>query len=267
MDFFRELEDILYKQTPSEKIQSFRLFYDLLQSGDISWNHESDVKPVGDPSYLGFCRITSPADVPARSDMSTDKGRAGMLHAIAHIEYNAIDLALDAAYRFRKLESEYYHDWVEVAKEEVDHFMMLRDLLRKTGYDYGDFPVHDSLHVTAKRTQDFVSRMAVVPRFLEANGLDANPRIMKKFESRPSSFSKDALKALGVILEDEIGHVRRGDRWFRHACEKSGISTDVYFDIVESVFPGATRKRSRINVEARRKAGFSEEELIRLQNF
>ncbi len=265
MNLFLEIEALLQISNPADKISSFRAFYEKWKSGSVAHhNHDSPVVEFTEPSYSQYCKVVNPADVPVRNNLSTVEGQSRMLHAIAHIEYSAIDLALDAAYRFRNLPEKYYTDWLEVAREEVDHFEMICSLLEKTGVEYGHYPVHASLHEAARKTPDLLKRMAVVPRYLEANGLDANPKIMAKISRVSSPYVNDILKALHVILEDEIDHVRKGDHWFRHACTQKNISTDVYFDVVDSVFPGGSRSRGSINREARIRAGFSEDELRKI---
>jgi uncharacterized ferritin-like protein (DUF455 family) len=140
-----------------------------------------------------------------------------LLHAVAHIEFNAINLALDALWRFPDLPAQYYRDWLRIAVEEALHFRLVCDHLRRLDcHDYGDHDAHDGLWAMAERTAgDFVARMALVPRTLEARGLDATPAIQARLASAGDS---KAVEILDIILRDEIGHVAIGDVWYRWAC-------------------------------------------------
>jgi uncharacterized ferritin-like protein (DUF455 family) len=145
---------------------------------------------------------------------------------------------------------------------------MIEKIMEKVGYKYGDFEVHTNLFEAMKKTTTLVERMAIVPRYLEANGLDQNPKIMKKLESNPDAINFEILNALNVILDEEISHVSKGDKWFKYACEKKSLNVEkTYLDLLEKYYPGSTNgKKSDMNFEARKKAGFSCEELKRLAN-
>lgn len=195
--------------------------------------------------------------IPQRSPKSAE-GRARLLHAITHIEFTAINLALDHAARFRDLPEAYYGDWIEVAAEEAEHFALLRERLRAIGHDYGDFPAHASLWEMAEKTaHDPLARMALVPRLLEARGLDATPPIQKKLEEAGDDASA---RALDIILRDEIGHVGLGDRWFRYLCEQRQLSPESTYREFLATYQ-APRLQAPINRDARRQAGFSDDEL------
>ena len=177
-----------------------------------------------------------------------------------HIEYSAIDLALDACYRFRNMPKEYYKDWMIVAEDEIRHFKMINSLLEKTGYKYGDFPVHDSLFEASQKTNNLLSRMAIIPRWYEANGLDANEKIIKKLQKTDDEFAKEVIEALKIILKEEIPHVQKGDKWFKFECKRQNLDPlKTYFDIVDNFFKDW--KKKDLNVKARLKAGFSCNEL------
>lgn len=264
MEFFQSLQNVLEAKAPDLKFDLFADFYEEYRSGR-SFKERDHVAPDYEtPSYNSCLNVVPPSQVPQRKNPSDREGRISLLHSIAHIEYSAVDLALDAALRFKGLPDSFYDDWVETAREEIDHFRMVQKLLQELGSTYGDLPVHSGLFMVSMRTKDLMSRMAVVPRYLEAGGLDANSRIMKKFQEMTDPMGRDILKALQVILDEEIDHVRRGDRWFTHACSEEGVSKSVYFDIVQKIFGNNFRQKSYMNVEARRKAGFSEEEIARL---
>jgi uncharacterized ferritin-like protein (DUF455 family) len=196
-------------------------------------------------------------DVPNRNP-GTPEGRARLLHAIVHIEFSAINLALDHAARFRGLPQAYYADWIGVAAEEAEHFALLRTRLQSLGYDYGDFPAHAGLwDMAEKTTDDALVRMALVPRLLEARGLDATPPIQMKLEQVGDHASA---RVLDIILRDEIGHVGLGDRWFRHLCAERGLEPEsTYRDLLNRY--QAPWPQGKMNESARLAAGFSAGEL------
>ena len=217
------------------------------------------------PSYASKCRIVDPRELPARKDFDTNEGLATLIHAIVHIEYSAIDLALDAVYRFPEMPVAYKIDWLEVAHDEIRHYKMLSALLSETGYSYGDFPVHCGLFDAAEHTAGSVlDRMAIVPRYYEASGLDVNPQIIKKLENRKKNpLVKKLIEALDIIYEEEIVHVHKGDRWFKYLCEKDGLDESVYFEILER-YRLMNKHRPHINVDARKEAGFTCSEILKL---
>ncbi len=190
--------------------------------------------------------------------LSSEAGRATLIHAIAHIEFNAINLALDAVYRFRDMPNDYYTDWLQVASEEAYHFSLLRGRLQQMGYDYGEMPAHNGLWESCIKTEhDVMVRMALVPRVLEARGLDVTPSMMKKLQNVDDQQTVDILK---IILRDEIGHVRIGSRWFHYCCEQRHIEPDsTFIRLIEDYMDGFLR--GPFHQEARLQAGFSEQEL------
>ncbi len=262
MDFFRILHDILITDTPSDKIARFKAFYDAYLLDDVIFENEYEPIYFDSPSYAGFCQIVEPLAVPKRRNMAQRKGQIILLHAITHIEYSAIDLALDHAYRFTDMPRDYYDDWLKVADDEIRHFLMLEGLLNELDSSYGEVEVHDSLFEASQRTQSLLERMAVVPRFLEASGLDATPEILLKLERMPKTpFIEKIKAALEVIVDEEVDHVLKGDRWFSYACEQEGVETSVYFEIIEKYYPRSFPRKKMINVKARQEAGFSCDEL------
>ncbi len=262
MDFYQTLENILTTQHPSEKIAAFKAFYREYHSVNIHYNKKNEIIHFEEPSYSGFCTIVSPRDVPKRKNYASREGKIFLLHAIAHIEYSAIDLALDAAYRFHGLPKAYYDDWLKVADDEVRHFEMMETLLLELGSNYGSVDVHNALFEASQRTQTLLERMAVVPRYLEANGLDATPEILAKLERQPQDAMLEKIQdALAIILEEEVDHVLKGDQWFEYACQKEGVDKSVYFEIIEKYYPRAFQKRQSLNIPARQEAGFSCNEL------
>ncbi len=204
--------------------------------------------------------LVSPREVGKRS-MRTPEGRAALIHALAHIEFNAINLALDAVWRFADMPEQYYADWLKVAAEEAYHFELLNGYLLNMGYHYGDFDAHNSLWEMAERTKgDVLARMALVPRTMEARGLDASPPLRNKFVQIGDA---EAAGILDIILRDEIGHVAIGNYWFNWLCQQRGVEPIATYEALARQY-NAPAMRKPLNIEARRKAGFTEEELALL---
>jgi uncharacterized ferritin-like protein (DUF455 family) len=202
-----------------------------------------------------------PQQLPRRS-AHTAAGRAALMHAVAHIELNAIDLAADAAWRFPGLPERYYVDWLRIAGEEAQHFQLVRAHLQSMGWDYGDFDAHDGLWAMVERTRDdVVARMALVPRTLEARGLDATPPMQRRLAEAGDAA---AVAVLDVILRDEVGHVAVGNHWYRWLCKRDGLDPVAHYRELCRRHR-APRLRPPFNHEARRRAGFSDEELTGLE--
>lgn len=206
-------------------------------------------------------RLVPPARV-AQRPVGTLEGRAALLHSLAHIELNAVNLALDITWRFDGLPEDFYRDWLGVARDEAAHFGLLGRHLQTLGFAYGDFAAHDGLWEMARKTSgDLLARLALVPRTLEARGLDAAPLIRDKLRSAGDEAGAAILE---VILDDEIGHVAIGNRWFGWLCRARGLDPiGCYADLAERF--QAPRPRGPFNLAARRAAGFSDEELAALQ--
>ena len=217
--------------------------------------------PIGMPGRPARPRLVHPRDLPRRG-FGTDEGRAAFLHAVAHIEFNAIDLAWDAVYRFRGMPQAYYADWVQVAHDEARHFQMLRARLRDFGHDYGDFDAHNGLWEMAQKTaHDGLARMALVPRVLEARGLDVTPGMIDKLRALGDA---DTAAILEVILREEVGHVAAGSRWYRWHCERAGVEPRARFrELLRQYASGVLH--GPFNTQARLQAGFDPEELESLQ--
>jgi uncharacterized ferritin-like protein (DUF455 family) len=195
-----------------------------------------------------------------RRSMVTLEGRAMLVHALAHIEFNAVNLALDAIWRFPGMPAAYYTDWLRVANEEALHFSMLAAHLAILGHGYGDFPAHDSLWEMAEKTRDdIVARMALVPRTLEARGLDAIPPLRAKLAQ---AGDMAAARILDRIFEDEIGHVEIGNRWYGYLCHQRGLDPGTTYDELAARYKAPLLK-GPFNIEARRQAGFTDDELAR----
>jgi uncharacterized ferritin-like protein (DUF455 family) len=201
--------------------------------------------------------LVAPRELHHRS-LATVQGRATLIHAIAHIEFNAIDLALDAMGRFVDTPDEFVRDWAQVASEEALHFMLLRNHLQTLGYDYGDFPAHNGLWEMAEKTgNELLARLALVPRTLEARGLDVSPAMRDKLAQ---AGDHKAAEILDVILHDEVGHVAIGNKWFRYYCTQLEIDPIAAYAELSQAFDAPT-PRPPFNVEARLRAGFVAEEI------
>ena len=217
--------------------------------------------PTGLPGRPHRPALVDPAQVPRRSPFTVE-GRAALLHAVAHIEFNAINLALDAVWRFGAMPTAYYRDWWRVAAEEALHFTLLREHLHAMGHDYGDFDAHDGLWTMAERTADDpVARMALVPRTLEARGLDATPPMQARLARAGDT---GAVEILAIILRDEVGHVAIGNRWYRWLCRRAGYDPTTHYPLLARKH-GAPRLKGPFNLEARRRAGFTAGEIEGLE--
>ena len=204
--------------------------------------------------------LVAPTQLAHRS-VHTLEGRAALIHALAHIELNAIDLACDIVWRFHGLPELFYRQWVCVAREEALHFSLLREHLVAMGYDYGDFPAHNALWEMAEKTRhDVLARLALVPRTLEARGLDASPPIKAKLLE---AGDRRGGEIVDIILRDEIGHVAVGNHWYRWLCHERGLDPlRTYADLARRY--GAPRPKGPFNIGARRAAGFDEAEIAAL---
>jgi len=214
-------------------------------------------EPIAAPGRPERPELVHPSRVVARK-LTRAAGRAALLHALAHIEFNAINLAWDAVYRFRGLPPAYYGDWVRVADEEGRHFGLLRERLRSLGHDYGDYPAHDGLWEMACRTDhDVLVRMALVPRVLEARGLDVTPGMITRLQG---AGDLDSAGVLEIIFRDEIGHVEIGSRWYRYLCRQRALDPlETFRKLLDEYMHG--RVKNPLNDTARRQAGFDRDEL------
>lgn len=214
-------------------------------------------EPAGRPQ---FPTLVAPQDVPKRSPFTLD-GHCALMHAIAHIEFNAINLALDAVWRFPGLPVQFYLDWAGVAREEARHFTLVQHHLNSLGKKYGDYTAHEGLwSLCASTAHDPLARMALVPRTLEARGLDATPVIQDKLRRSNTAYAQDAVAILDVILAEEVGHVHLGNRWFHWLCQRDGVDPGSAFKRLSHIHR-APRPKRPLNLQARRMAGFTESEL------
>ncbi|AKZ26973.1 MULTISPECIES: ferritin-like domain-containing protein [Ralstonia solanacearum species complex] len=231
---------------------------------DSAWLADAPIvaPAAGIPGRPAAPVLVPPSEVPRRRAIDTPHGRAVLLHALAHIEFNAINLALDAVWRFAGMPVAFYRDWMRVAAEEATHFSLLSAHLATLDCRYGDHPAHDGLwQMTEKTAADPLARMALVPRTLEARGLDASPPIRAKLAA---AGDMAAAGILDIILRDEIGHVAVGNRWYRWLCERAGLDPlPTYRRLAEQY--GAPRLRGPFNLDARRQAGFDDDEIAALE--
>lgn len=251
----------LAETEPARKVAGVQALAQTLQSGTLKLNTQAILTaPANIPGLPAKPELVSPLAVKHRA-MHTVEGRAILLHALAHIEFNAINLALDAVWRFAGMPREFYADWLRVAEEEALHFSLLEAHLNRQGYAYGNFPAHNSLWEMAAKTQeDILARIALIPRTMEARGLDATPQVRAKFvQVRDTA----AVEILDIILHDEISHVAAGNRWFNWLCEQRGLEPVATYARLATEY-AAPKMRGPFNLQARRAAGFSEEELAAL---
>jgi uncharacterized ferritin-like protein (DUF455 family) len=248
--------EILGLVDPVTKAAQARELFTQLDVGDVDPDATFEAQQAL-PGRPTLPRLVPPKDVPTRSPFTLE-GRAALLHAVTHIEFNAINLALDAVWRFAGMPVAFYVDWLRVASEEALHFTLLREHLLTLGCDYGGFDAHDCLWTMTQRTaHDVTARMALVPRTLEARGLDAAPPMQAKLKR---AGDLRAVEILDVILRDEVGHVAIGNHWYRWLCARDGIDPVAYYAEL-TVRYQAPRLRPPFNTDARRAAGFTEAEI------
>lgn len=262
-NLFFLLEQALRATDADEKVEKTQFIWQLHLSGSLNVDKTDrlfDIPIAGRPNRPEVVEQT--ALKPRK--MSSDEGLAALLHAICHIEFNAINLALDAAWRFRTLPDAFHLDWLKVAFEETEHFVLMRNRLRAYGYDYGDFPAHGNLWEMAYKTAfDPLLRMALVPRVLEARGLDVTPGIRAKIAQRGDL---ETCAALDVIYRDEVGHVRIGNAWYQYLCRERGLEPVALFRQLLKQYDLFVF-RGYVNIQAREDAGFSRFELDLLEHF
>lgn len=261
---FQIAERCLMLENASEKVSATRQSAESWRNGEVELIRKGTPRELTDVGRPNKPVLVPPRKLPKRS-LATPKGHAALIHSIAHIEFNAINLAWDAVYRFRDMPRQYYDDWVRVADEEAYHFQLVRDHLNTLGYDYGDFDAHNGLwEMAVKTAHDPLVRMALVPRVLEARGLDVTPGIMERLREHGDH---EAVSVLEIILRDEVGHVEIGSRWFHYLCEQRNREPESTFRCLlkEYMKGGNQIGKGPLHRKARLAAGFSEEELNYLE--
>lgn len=246
---------------PLEKAQRTQQLYKAYSEAGLTLDSLVDINVPDIPGRPDKPELVAPRDLPRRRN-SKEHGVAPLIHAITHIEFNAINLGLDAVARFTDMPEQFYEDWLRVAFEESQHFLMLREHLNALGYDYGSFPAHSGMWDMAEKTHgDVLKRMALVPRVLEARGLDVTPAMMNKLRG---AGDHRAVEVLDVILREEIGHVTIGTHWFNYLCEQRNVDSFTTFkDLLENYFDGELR--GPFHVDARMQSGFTEQEMALLE--
>ncbi len=252
---FIEARDCLYESNLNKKIlQSEKIVHESKQGFELE--KTKTIEPCS-PGRPKLPKLVSPVNLPRRGFSNPIKHLA-MIHAIAHIEFNAINLAWDAIYRFQDMPRDYYIDWLKIAGEETKHFCLLRKYLNERRVEYGNYDAHDGLWKMAELSaKDVLDRMAVVPRVLEARGLDVTPAMISKFEDN-NGF--EIANILRVIYRDEIGHVSIGDKWFKTICEQRQLDASETFKRLLINYE-LTAFNGPVNRSARIEAGFSAKEL------
>ena len=259
---FDAARECLREPDPSRKMALTHAAAAAFARGELAVDDDAPPPlPIGAPGRPARPALVSPREL-AQRGLGRVEGRAAFLHAVAHIEFNAVNLAWDAAYRFRGMPAAYYADWVQVADDEARHFAMLSARLEALGFAYGDFPAHNGLWEMAEATAgSCLRRMALVPRVLEARGLDVTPGMIERLRHSGDSASADILE---VILREEVAHVGFGTRWFHWCCEREGLAPGREFiRLVRETSRGVLR--GPFNRPARAQAGFDDFEMAELE--
>jgi len=262
-NLFEEAQRCFLLTDPDEKIEATREVAHRYLAGKLDWQSRDTPIQYKAPGRLDKPQIVTPRKAPKRG-FNSPLQRARLLHALTHIELTAVNLAWDTIYRFREMPKAYYDDWAQTAIDEANHFIDLRTLMRQLDFDYGDFNVHDEIWNAAVQTSgDIMDRMAVVHRVLEARALDIVPQSIDRFTAIGEHASA---RALTTIANDEVAHVSAGSRWFRYRCEQEGLDADsTFFKLVKQYTKGYAK--GPFNLEIRREAGFSENELSLLESY
>jgi uncharacterized ferritin-like protein (DUF455 family) len=261
-NIFTIAERCLQRTDISEKLALTHQASFLLKNQQLSFQSNHDVLSINHTSFPAKPELLPPRDMPRRR-LNSEDGKAAFFHALAHIEFIAIYLAWDIIYRFRGLPDKFYQDWLCVADEETQHFALLREHLQATGVDYGDLPAHPGLWGHAEDTaDDILARLAIVPRCMEARGLDVTPAMIEKFKAMDD---RKSVSILSRILEDEIGHVAVGSYWFKFLCEQRSVNPEKkYQELIMKYYKG--KPKGPFNREMRIIAGFSNDEIDWLEN-
>lgn len=258
---FSEAARCLALQHAADKCAAVAGLFAAVRAGEFRWDWDTPIPAVESAGRPDRPELIDPSLVPRRR-LGSQAGRTALVHAIAHIEFNAINLALDAVCRFRGLPPGYYSDWLSVAADEARHFQLLQQRLQQLDAEYGDHPAHNGLWEMAEKTTDScLVRMALVPRVLEARGLDVTPAMMERLQAVGD---EETVAVLKIILDEEVGHVAIGSRWFSWCCEQEGKEPEsTFLHLLESRYSGTVR--GPFNIDARLTAGFSKAEMAALE--
>ena len=256
-NFFEQIKDVILCPQPTEKISLLTALKASLSGLSAVPKASAEIITIKLPGLPPELELVHPAQVPRRK-LNSIEGRIALIHAVCHIEYNAINLALDAIYRFQNMPLAYYTDWMRVAAEEASHFQMLSNRLQQLGSYYGAHSAHNGLWEMAVKTgHSVLHRMALVPRVLEARGLDVTPGMIERLISVADH---ETVALLKIILAEEVGHVEIGTRWYKHACVEAGVESQTTFIALLKEYDVHTGK-GPLHVVARKQAGFSQMEL------
>jgi len=260
-ELYQRIEAAILTSDARHKCALTVQLHDEWKQGLLNRSAGSAILPIDDPGRPQQPELVDPRKLERRS-VATEHGRVCLLHAFAHIEFNAINIALDAAYRFREMPPRFVSDWLLVASEEARHFQLLEDELRRRESFYGAHQAHRGLWDMVCQTRDDVlHRMALVPRVMEARGLDVTPGMMAKFTQVED---QAAVEILQVIYRDEVGHVRIGNYWYQQLCEQQGLdASNTFRELIERYMGG--KLRGPLNRSARLEAGFKAAELDALE--
>lgn len=259
-NIFELAYECLLQKDPGKKISLVNTLYERLNNDELKLSSRIPVLKIIIPGRPDKPELVSPSDVPRRG-FDSQIARIRLVHAIAHIEFNAINLAIDAVYRFRDMPRQYYIDWMQVATEEAKHFSLLEHYLKNNDSYYGAYAAHNGLWEMAIKTDhDVMVRMALVPRVLEARGLDVTPGMINRLNKTDDI---DLVSILEIIHKEEIGHVRTGTSWFNFVCEQRGLDSELAFsDILDEYMANASF--GPFDFPSREKAGFTKQEMQNL---
>jgi uncharacterized ferritin-like protein (DUF455 family) len=260
-NLYQVVEDALLECDPGQKYDAATQLFESWRDDDLLQLGDWPIRAIVQPGKPQLPRLIDPRRLSKRTT-ATEQGRMALIHAFAHIEFNAINIALDAVYRFRQMPTQFVSDWLLVASEEAKHFTLLNQYLNDQGSFYGAFDAHNGLwDMVCKTRDDVLHRMALVPRVMEARGLDVTPGMIKRFNDIGD---QRAVEILEVIYSDEVGHVRIGNYWFRYLCKQRDLdAAETFQSLVDQYLNG--RLRGPFNWPARLEAGFEESELSALE--
>lgn len=260
-NLFVRARNCLELTDPAAKLVATAAAAAAFADGSLVVEDDGGPLPIDTPGRPARPQLVAPRHLPRRG-LGTPEGRVALIHAVAHIEFNAINLAWDAVYRFRGMPPEYYRDWVGVAADEARHFALLATRLAALGHAYGDFDAHNGLWEMAVKTADScLTRMALVPRVLEARGLDVTPGMIERMRGAGDAAT---VAILELILREEVAHVAAGSRWFSWCCVQAGRDPDATFAALIAEHARGSVK-GPFNIPARLAAGFTAAELARME--
>ena len=256
-NIFKIAESCLHLTDVKQQIDMTHQTRKAFENNRLSFVSSTPVLPISKTKFPDKPQLLTPGKMPRRR-LNSPTGKIAFFHALAHIEFIAIYLAWDILYRFRGLPEKFYQDWLKIADEEAQHFTLIREHLLEMGTDYGDLPAHRGLWDHAEDTAgDILARLAIVPRCMEARGLDVTPQMIEKFNHQNDQKSA---RILTRILNDEVGHVKTGSYWFKTLCQQMGFDhEDKYKELIIKYYIG--KPKGPFNRELRIIAGFSDAEI------